>query len=171
MTTQSLPEPVVGALGFFGPDPGGSRSPNIVREVRGLVVVVREVNSGALVELLRTEWMSAHEMCADTDRIIRAGNFSKDDLLGRIRVMTAAYDLYSKNGKRRGNEGSPSLSDVGDASLPALAGSARKTMPESDTVDKLWNKPVDGGSGDSLDGLTFSALPDLLAGSRRSASA
>ena len=159
METPHLPQ--IGALGFFRPDPGGPRSPNIVRELCGSVVFVRELVSGKVVELALKDWMSAREMCSETERLIDTGKFDRADIEARTRAMTAAFACYK--------DPLPSLTPVIDAvtqprepqnQIPNANGQAgdKASSCSSPRVEAPVNKSAEAGRPNS----SGSGLPELM---------
>lgn len=54
--------PVAGAVGFYGPDPGSHKSPNLVLEVRDNALLVYEAPTRMAFEISRDDWMDLEAM-------------------------------------------------------------------------------------------------------------
>ena len=127
---KAQPVPIVGALGFYGPNPGGERSPNMVREVRGVIIEVREIVTGEVRELTFEEWWSARAMCADTDRLVKNGNFDRSDLAARIRAMKTALACYARVFPKK-----PAAGEVVSGSIDSL-GAFASVQPATAASDE-----------------------------------
>ena len=178
MRMSTLPVPVVGSFGFYGPNPGGPRSPNIVRAVRDSIVEVREIVTGVIAELTLTEFWSVRQMCADTDRIIEDNSFDKVELSDRIRAMNVALDCYNKYGSKPAAKllvsdptGVPELPELLEAqeltaTAPSLALLDLPGFSSVSAMDLVVRVPEVQAPKLSLEALesaddTFLTLPDL----------
>lgn len=66
--TRKLPQclPVRGLVGYYRPDPGSKRSPNIVLDVEADKVRVFEIRTQVEFSISLSDWMSQAEMEAET---------------------------------------------------------------------------------------------------------
>jgi hypothetical protein len=61
-SNAKISEPAVGEVGFFRPDPGHNKSPNVVLEINDSKVIVYAVPSQMVFEIDRSEWMPLSDM-------------------------------------------------------------------------------------------------------------
>lgn len=94
-------EPSVGVVGFYRPDPGHKRSPNVVLEIADSKLTVYEVPTQMVFEIDRVDWMSLNDM---HDRILEVisgprhnggpmSEFKEDILKGYVDAMVDAVRI------------------------------------------------------------------------------
>ncbi|ABD72143.1 hypothetical protein Rfer_4457 (plasmid) [Rhodoferax ferrireducens T118] len=90
--------PTVGELGFYGPDPSGTLSPNVFQFMDGPRVHVLALRPDMVLKIDLDEWMSLESMKASTleqcERI--EDEMTRRILKGRIAALVDALDFYKK---------------------------------------------------------------------------
>ena len=100
-SNRNKSEPCVGVVGFYRPDPGHKKSPNVVFGISGSKLMVLEVPTQMVFEIDRDEWMSLNDMRERIFDVISGprynggtmSEFKEDILKGYVDAMVAAVRI------------------------------------------------------------------------------